>query len=108
VAEAARKTGALVIGIPLMPFSVEGERRALNAKEGVAELRRVVDALVPLDFDRMWKESYGPDDTDSPWRRLDIMVTDQLTMLQSDILFAWKDAGGRPDLSSLFAPRFLV
>ncbi|MEZ5276408.1 MAG: cell division protein FtsZ [Opitutaceae bacterium] len=51
VAEAASAEGALVIGFVTMPFSFEGGRRLKQADEGLAALRQVCDAVIPLPND---------------------------------------------------------
>ena len=51
VAEAASAEGALVIGFVTLPFSFEGGRRLKQADEGLAALRQVCDAVIPLPND---------------------------------------------------------
>lgn len=53
VAAAARKTGALVIGIVTKPFAFEGERRASQAEQGIDELKDHVDTLITIPNDRL-------------------------------------------------------
>jgi cell division protein FtsZ len=55
VAEYARATGALTVGVVTLPFSFEGYRRQKAAEEGVAELRDKVDALIVIPNDRLLK-----------------------------------------------------
>ncbi|HWA88205.1 MAG TPA: cell division protein FtsZ [Opitutus sp.] len=57
VAEIAAAEGALVIAFVTMPFSFEGGRRLKQAEEGLAALRRVCDAVVPLPNDVLLQES---------------------------------------------------
>jgi len=57
VAEAASEEGALVIAFVTMPFSFEGGRRLRQAEEGLAALRRVCDAVIPLPNDVLLQES---------------------------------------------------
>jgi len=57
VAEAASDEGALVIAFVTMPFSFEGGRRLKQAEEGLAALRRVCDAVIPLPNDVLLQES---------------------------------------------------
>ncbi|HVU23519.1 MAG TPA: cell division protein FtsZ, partial [Opitutus sp.] len=57
VAEIAAEEGALVIAFVTMPFSFEGGRRLKQAEEGLAALRRVCDAVVPLPNDVLLQES---------------------------------------------------
>ncbi len=56
VAEEAVEQGALVIAFVTTPFSFEGGRRLKQAEEGVAALRRVCDAVVPLPNDILLQE----------------------------------------------------
>ncbi|TAK88856.1 cell division protein FtsZ [Patescibacteria group bacterium] len=53
VAAAARKSGALVIGIVTKPFAFEGERRATQAEQGIEELKDHVDTLITIPNDRL-------------------------------------------------------
>ncbi|HTB81324.1 MAG TPA: cell division protein FtsZ [Opitutaceae bacterium] len=57
VAEIAAEEGALVIAFVTMPFSFEGGRRLKQAEEGLAALRRVCDAVIPLPNDVLMQES---------------------------------------------------
>lgn len=53
VAEVAKESGALTIGIVTKPFSFEGSRRAKVAEQGILELCDKVDTLVIIPNDRM-------------------------------------------------------
>ncbi len=53
IASLARETGALVVGVVTKPFSFEGEARKLKADEGVAELKKNVDALIVIPNERL-------------------------------------------------------
>lgn len=57
VAEIAVEQGALVIAFVTMPFSFEGGRRLKQAEEGLAALRRVCDAVIPLPNDILLQEA---------------------------------------------------
>ena len=57
VAEIASEAGALVIAFVTMPFSFEGGRRAKQAEEGLAALRRCCDAVIPLPNDVLLQEA---------------------------------------------------
>jgi cell division protein FtsZ len=57
VAEIAAEQGALVISFVTLPFSFEGGRRLKQAEEGLAALRRVCDAVIPLPNDVLLQES---------------------------------------------------
>jgi len=53
VAEMARDQGALTIGVVTKPFSFEGKKRARQAQQGLAELRRCVDTMILVPNDRL-------------------------------------------------------
>lgn len=53
VASIARELGALTIGIVTRPFSFEGRKRARQAEQGLAELRRTVDTVIVVPNDRL-------------------------------------------------------
>jgi cell division protein FtsZ len=57
VAEIAAEAGALVIAFATMPFSFEGGRRNKQAEDGLAALRRVADAVIPLPNDMLLQEA---------------------------------------------------
>ncbi|MCC6627328.1 MAG: cell division protein FtsZ [Chloroflexi bacterium] len=53
IAQLARETHALVVGIVTRPFGFEGARRRAIADEGIAALREYVDALITIPNDRL-------------------------------------------------------
>ncbi|MEO2240762.1 MAG: cell division protein FtsZ, partial [Euryarchaeota archaeon] len=53
IAETARKSGALTIGVVTLPFSVEGRKRIENALEGLEKLKQVVDTCIVIPNDRL-------------------------------------------------------
>ncbi len=57
VAEIAVESGALVIAFVTMPFTFEGGRRAKQAEEGLAALRKVCDAVIPLPNDILLQQA---------------------------------------------------
>src|ERR1043165_5875189 len=57
VAEIAAETGALVIAFVTLPFSFEGGRRLKQAEEGLAALRKVCDAVIPLPNEILIQEA---------------------------------------------------
>lgn len=61
VAQIAAEAGAVVIAFVTLPFSFEGGRRARQAEEALAELRRTCDAVIPLANDMLLQE--GTDQT---------------------------------------------
>ncbi len=53
VAEVARESGALTVGVVTKPFSFEGRRRMVQAERGVTELKSRVDTLITIPNDRL-------------------------------------------------------
>jgi len=53
VAEVAKQSGGLTVGIVTKPFSFEGKRRMRQAEEGIARLAENVDTLIVIPNDRL-------------------------------------------------------
>jgi len=53
VAEAAKKAGALTIGVVTLPFTIEGRKRIENAMYGLERLESVVDTLIVIPNDKL-------------------------------------------------------
>jgi len=53
IAEIARNTGALTIGVVTRPFSFEGSRRQNLAADGIEALKEKVDTLIVIPNDRL-------------------------------------------------------
>ena len=53
VAEVAKQSGALTVGIVTKPCSFEGKRRMRQAEEGIARLAENVDTLIVIPNDRL-------------------------------------------------------
>jgi cell division protein FtsZ len=53
IANLAREVGALVVGVVTKPFSFEGVTRMQKAEEGIAELKKSVDALIVIPNERL-------------------------------------------------------
>jgi len=53
VAEIARDTGALTVGVVTKPFAFEGSQRKKKAASGINELAKAVDALIVIPNDRL-------------------------------------------------------
>src|SRR3990172_3911815 len=53
IAEIARDSGALTIGVVTKPFTFEGMRRRMIAHEGLARLKEKVDTLIVIPNDRL-------------------------------------------------------
>ena len=53
IAEIAKKTGALTIGIVTLPFTVEGARRIDNAMDSLERIESAVDTLIIIPNDKL-------------------------------------------------------
>jgi len=53
IAEIARGSGALTVGIVTRPFGFEGRRRALQAESGINKLKDKVDTLIVIPNERL-------------------------------------------------------
>ncbi len=53
VASIARRLGALTVGIVTLPFTFEGTHRRRVAEQGLAELKKEIDALITVPNDRL-------------------------------------------------------
>ena len=53
IANLAREMGALVVAVVTMPFGFEGRRRHVQAAEGLAALREVVDTVITFPNDKL-------------------------------------------------------
>ena len=53
VAEIARKSGALAVGVATLPFGFEGPARRENAESGLRRLRQKADTLITVDNNRL-------------------------------------------------------
>jgi cell division protein FtsZ len=55
IAEAARAQGILTIGVVTKPFHFEGRRRMQSADQGITELEKVVDTLIVIPNQNLFK-----------------------------------------------------
>ncbi len=53
VAQIAKETGALTVGVVTRPFTFEGRRRTKQAEEGIAALQAAVDTLIIIPNDQL-------------------------------------------------------
>lgn len=53
IANIAKEMGILTVGVVTKPFYYEGRRRAINAEEGIRELKKHVDTLIVIPNDRI-------------------------------------------------------
>lgn len=75
VAEIAKKSGALVVGLVTTPFSFEGHRRLDIAMAGAQRLSEKVDNLIIIHNDRLLQLVAKDTDVGSAFRRADEAVT---------------------------------
>lgn len=53
IAEVARESGALTVGVVTKPFTYEGKARTEQAERGISELKKHVDSLIIIPNDRL-------------------------------------------------------
>ena len=53
IAETAKKSGALLVGVVTIPFSMEGSRRFDNAMLGLERMERYVDTLIVIPNEKL-------------------------------------------------------
>lgn len=53
IANIAKEMGILTVGVVTKPFYYEGRKRAINAEEGIRELKKHVDTLIVIPNDRI-------------------------------------------------------
>lgn len=53
IAEIARDIGILTIGVISLPFRCEGPRRMRQAEEGLKEIKRLVDTIIVIPYQRL-------------------------------------------------------
>ncbi len=58
IAKISKEKGKLTVGIVTIPFDFEGKKRLSDAKKGIKELRKYVDALIVINNNKL-VEMYG-------------------------------------------------
>jgi len=53
IAEIAKKSGALTIGVVTLPFTVEGQKRIENAQYGLERMASICDTLIVIPNDKL-------------------------------------------------------
>lgn len=53
VAEMAKKSGALTVGVVTLPFTMEGRQRMTNARHGLEKMQSTVDTLIIIPNDKL-------------------------------------------------------
>ncbi len=71
VAEVAKESGALTIGVITKPFSFEGGRRMEKAEEGIMNLTSKVDTLIIIPNDRLLRLCDAKTSVDSAFKLAD-------------------------------------
>jgi len=71
VAEAAKKSGALTIGVVTKPFGFEGKHRTQVAEEGILNLADKVDTLIIIPNDRLLELCDAKTNIDSAFKMAD-------------------------------------
>ena len=106
VAQIARESGALTIGVVTRPFGFEGKTRAERASVGIEALRKEVDTLIVIPNDRLLEVSDSTISAIDAWRHADSVlfqgvsgITDVITtpglinLDYADVKSIMKDAG---------------
>ncbi|MDH8101808.1 cell division protein FtsZ, partial [Klebsiella pneumoniae] len=55
IAATAREMGILTVGVVTKPFHFEGQRRMRTAEAGIAELQKVVDTLLIIPNQNLFR-----------------------------------------------------
>ena len=71
VAELAKETGALTIGVVTKPFGFEGRKRMKSADDGIHRMREHVDTLIVIPNDRLMALCDNSITTDNAFRLAD-------------------------------------
>jgi cell division protein FtsZ len=53
IADIAKKTGALTVGVVTLPFTMEGRQRMRNAQDGLENLQAVADTIIIIPNDKL-------------------------------------------------------
>jgi cell division protein FtsZ len=106
VAEIAKSTGALTIGVVTKPFTFEGGHRLQVAEEGILNLTSKVDTLIIIPNDRLLHLCDAKTSVDSAFKRADdalmlgvqsisevVTVPGLINLDFADIKSVMKDAG---------------
>ena len=71
VADLARKSGALTVGVVTSPFTFEGKGRTELAEEGLRALSQKVDTIITVDNNRLLSSLEGEASLDEAFRMVD-------------------------------------
>jgi cell division protein FtsZ len=105
IAAAAREMGILTVGIVTHPFAFEGNKRKLQAEDGLSELRKNVDTLLVISNDKL-REIHGNLSINAAFAQADnvlataakgiaeiITVTGYINVDFADVYTVMKDGG---------------
>jgi cell division protein FtsZ len=85
IAEIAKETGALTVGVVTKPFGFEGARRRRQADEGAARLKEKVDTLICVNNDRLLDVCDQKIQIESAFRLADDILRQGITSI-SDLI----------------------
>ncbi len=74
IASVSKELGILTVGIITMPFSFEGRKRKQHAEQGIAELKKYVDALVIICNDKL-RDLFGDQRLSAAFSHADDVLT---------------------------------
>ncbi|MBI3953264.1 MAG: cell division protein FtsZ [Chloroflexi bacterium] len=87
VAEIAKETGALTVGIITKPFGFEGARRRRQADEGATRLKEKVDTLIAVTNDRLLDICDQKVSVETAFRLADDVLRQGITAISDLITF---------------------
>ena len=79
VAQIAKELGILTVGVVTRPFSFEGQVREKYANEGIAKLREVVDSIIVIKNDNIFKVADDDMDAKMAMKKADEILEHSLT-----------------------------
>jgi cell division protein FtsZ len=74
IASVSKELGILTVGIITMPFSFEGRKRNQHAEQGIAEMKKYVDALVIICNDKL-RDLFGDQRLSAAFGHADDVLT---------------------------------
>ena len=74
IASVSKELGILTVGIITMPFSFEGRKRRQHAEQGIAELKKYVDALLIICNDKL-RDLFGDQRLSAAFGHADDVLT---------------------------------
>jgi cell division protein FtsZ len=74
IASVSKELGILTVGIVTMPFSFEGRKRKQHAEQGIAEMKKYVDALLIICNDKL-RDLFGDQRLSAAFGHADDVLT---------------------------------